>query len=233
MNSPHFLLRSEASQPDQEAAGGSWRFVLHAAGGERFEAEDNEPLAQGERLELLAAVRGLESLDQPSRVILSTSSRFVYQGIVQGLEQWRANDWQWERFSELVPIKHRDLWQRMAQALAIHTVECRLRGRLLTRGCPEEVPAAVTPATEQTETPEVTPAPIPSRRAGPRRRWRLDSAHSGQSRSTSSVRAEWETPGYDTPAAAQESAGPLAAACDSVKELWHSLWGPARVELVS
>ena len=76
---PHFLLFSTAEQENKQ---GQWKFVLQAADGSAtLEAEDSEPEIHGERLELLAVVRGLEALDQPSHVTLMTSSRYVNRGI--------------------------------------------------------------------------------------------------------------------------------------------------------
>src|SRR5258708_6895402 len=114
---PHFLLFSESrlkrkdveetQQDDGEPIVGHWRFVLEALdGSEKFEADDEEPLAQGERLELLAVVRGLEALDQPSRVTLVTPSRYVSRGLRFGLEQWRESGWLWERFGRMAPVKN-------------------------------------------------------------------------------------------------------------------------------
>ena len=42
-----------------------------------------------------------------------------------GLPEWRANDWQWEHFGEMVPVKNRDLWQRVDRALGYHELKCR------------------------------------------------------------------------------------------------------------
>jgi hypothetical protein len=67
----------------------------------------------------------LEALDQPSRVTVVTPSRYVRQGLQRGLAEWRERDWCWERFGELVPVKHLDLWRRVDQALKFHQVECR------------------------------------------------------------------------------------------------------------
>ena len=125
---PHFFLFSEANEPAALPAqqSGQWRFVLESLDGEtKVEAHDAEPAASGERLELLAIVRGLEALDQPSRVTLVTSSRYVSRGMRFGLEQWRESDWEWERYGQMTPVKHRDLWQRIDQAMKIHNVECR------------------------------------------------------------------------------------------------------------
>src|SRR5207244_1402805 len=105
---PHFLLYAEAAplseSPRSSAADplacpsglcevGRWRFVLRRPGGETsLEAADEEPEATPQRLELLAVVRGLEALSQPSRVTLLTGSRYLRRGIDFGLSQWREND---------------------------------------------------------------------------------------------------------------------------------------------
>ncbi len=51
-----------------------WSFTLHdVAANETFSVSDDEPYANGERLELLAVVRGLEALEEPTRVTLLTA----------------------------------------------------------------------------------------------------------------------------------------------------------------
>jgi hypothetical protein len=42
-----------------------------------------------------------------------------------GLVQWRENDWMWERFGKMTPVKDGDLWRRIDQAMRFHQVECR------------------------------------------------------------------------------------------------------------
>ncbi len=127
--SPHYVLFSEVvsgrTQGDRAAPTG-WRFVLTSVDGrQRLVASDVEADASRERLELLAVVRGLEALDQPSRVTLVTGSRYVQSGLSQGLVQWREQDWQWERFGQFVPVANRDLWRRVDRALEFHKVDCR------------------------------------------------------------------------------------------------------------
>ncbi len=149
-SSPHYLLFSESrSQTGSlaEARRGRWRFVLEALdGSERFEASDEEPEEFGQRLELLAVVRGLEALDQPSRVTLVTASSYVSRGIRHGLAQWRENDWMWERFGKMTPVKDRDLWKRIDHALRFHQVECRT-WRYDDREAAEPAPAETPPPT--------------------------------------------------------------------------------------
>ncbi len=124
---PHYLLLTESrSFDDNTEACGLWRFSLRRLdGSESLDVSDTEPGVLGERLQLLAVIRGLEAIGQPSRVTLVTSSPYVTRGIRRGLDAWREMHWTWERFGELHPIKHVDLWRRLDHALQFHSVRCR------------------------------------------------------------------------------------------------------------
>lgn len=130
---PHYLLMSEArggadlaGVPNTGDTSGQWRFVLESADGQTvLEVDESEGESDQERLDLIAVVRGLESLDQPSHVTLVTSSAYVNHGFRYGLEEWRENDWQWERFGEMTSIRNADLWRRVDRALRFHRVDCR------------------------------------------------------------------------------------------------------------
>src|SRR4051795_7001011 len=121
--SDHFLLYTEATRSEGSVA--HWKFTLQSVGGkEQLAADDTELNSRASRLELLAVARGLEAIDRPARVPLVTASRYVSRGIRRQLSQWREDNWQWERFGELVPIRDKDLWQRVDHALQFHQVEC-------------------------------------------------------------------------------------------------------------
>jgi ribonuclease HI len=120
-----YLLFTEASI--QNDGSGQWRFMLEQIGSsERFAASDVESWRRLERLELLAVVRGLEALDAPARVTLVTRSRYVSRGLRCGLDEWRSNDWHWERFGEWTLVRDADLWQRVDVTLQYHLLQCRL-----------------------------------------------------------------------------------------------------------
>jgi ribonuclease HI len=105
---------------------GHWRFLLRQIDGPEFlEVSDREPGLLGERLQLFATIRGLEAIGQPARVTLVTSSQYVTRGIRRDLNVWREMNWTWERFGELHPIKHQDLWRRLDHAMQYHHVQCR------------------------------------------------------------------------------------------------------------
>jgi ribonuclease HI len=137
---PHFLLFCDGNYPSNEqstaAAAGAknsvasnsrWRFVLEDIhSGTKFEANDREVGAAPDRTALVAVLRGLEALEQPSRVTLVTTSRYVFRGLQYGLTEWRENDYSWEHFGSVQPIRNADLWKRIDRTLAFHQVQCRL-----------------------------------------------------------------------------------------------------------
>jgi ribonuclease HI len=137
ISAPHFLLKADC---DRLRRPGTWHFALQTADGSpQVEVEDAEPTISGERLELLTVIRGLEAIDRPAHVTLLTSSSYVRRGIKYGLEEWRANNWQWERHGHMVPIKNGDLWRRLDRALHVHRVQCQV---LRFDGSHETKPAA-------------------------------------------------------------------------------------------
>jgi len=182
VSAPHYLLFSESHTPRTTAAGGvrhghspgRWRFVLETVDGDiRFEAADEESESEEGRLALLAVVRGLEALEQPSRVTVVTPSRYVSRGFLFGLGEWRDNGWRWERFGEMTPIKNRDLWQRIDRAMQYHQVECRV-WRFDVPDTPEPAPepaASVATAAAAATSPAAAPPrcmPAPKHRSKPR-----------------------------------------------------------------
>ena len=86
---PHFLLHSRTNRTDQS---GHWSFSLRSPESpDSLTIEDAEPETHGERLELLAVVRGLEAVPQPSRVTLVTPSSYVNRVLSGGLDEWLSS----------------------------------------------------------------------------------------------------------------------------------------------
>jgi ribonuclease HI len=138
---PHYFLHLDA---DRNEDSGQWGFSIRGEDGTpRFEANDREPEVRGDRLGLLAVVRGLEALDEPARVTLVGCTRYVQQGMACGLPEWRENGWRWEWFGQMVPVKNGDLWQRLDRALRFHRVDCQRRRFDAAHGPAGPAPAAV------------------------------------------------------------------------------------------
>lgn len=72
------------------------------------------------RMELMAAIQGLEALKRPAKVCLTTDSQYVKNGINQWIKNWKKNGW---KTAAKKPVKNVDLWQRLDDALKQHDVE--------------------------------------------------------------------------------------------------------------
>lgn len=81
-----------------------------------------ESLTTNNRMELLAAIRGLEALKEPCSVVLTTDSQYVRKGITEWLTGWKRNGW---RTASKAPVKNADLWQVLDQLNQRHQVDWR------------------------------------------------------------------------------------------------------------
>ncbi|MEK9723400.1 MAG: ribonuclease HI [Rhodospirillaceae bacterium] len=100
---------------------GGWG-VLMRWRGEVKELSGGEAATTNNRMELMAAIRGLEALKRPGRVVLTTDSTYVREGITKWIVNWKKNGW---RTAAKDPVKNADLWQRLDAARAGHEIDWR------------------------------------------------------------------------------------------------------------
>jgi len=100
---------------------GGWGTLLRWRGEER-ELSGGEPETTNNRMELMAAIQGLEALKRPTRVVLTTDSTYVRDGITKWIQGWKRNGW---KTAAKKPVKNVDLWQRLDAALVGHDVDWR------------------------------------------------------------------------------------------------------------
>jgi len=73
------------------------------------------------RMELTAAIEALKCLNRPSKVELTTDSKYVADAINQNwLKSWRRNNW---LKSDKKPVLNRDLWEEFAALIDEHEVK--------------------------------------------------------------------------------------------------------------
>ncbi len=114
---------------------GTWSFTLETAEGESVFSADDVDFGDLNRLTLLAAVRGLESIDGPSSVMLLSNNRYLIRSLAESLPRWRENQFVWEHFGRRIDVQHADLWRRIDRALQIHRVQaCLISSRLVSGG---------------------------------------------------------------------------------------------------
>lgn len=98
---------------------GGWGALLRYGDREK-ELYGAEPHTTNNRMELTAAIEGLSALKEPCKVILTTDSQYVRQGITQWMSGWKAKNW---RTAGKKPVKNIDLWQRLDTETQRHDIE--------------------------------------------------------------------------------------------------------------
>jgi ribonuclease HI len=98
---------------------GGWGALLRYGENER-ELSGGEAQTTNNRMELMAAIRALESLTRPVKARLHTDSQYVRDGITSWLPRWKARGW---KTADKKPVKNVDLWQRLAAAAAQHDID--------------------------------------------------------------------------------------------------------------
>ena len=98
---------------------GGWGVVMRWRGHEK-ELCGGESETTNNRMELMAAIRGIEAVTRPARLRLVTDSTYVKDGITKWIHGWKRNGW---KTAAKKPVKNEDLWRRLDAALASHDVE--------------------------------------------------------------------------------------------------------------
>ncbi len=103
---------------------GGWGAVLEYQG-RRKELSGGERNTTNNRMELMAAIKALESLKRPCKVIMYTDSEYLQKGVSQWMPSWRRRGWK-RKGGE---IKNLDLWRELDRLGEIHDIDWRwLRG---------------------------------------------------------------------------------------------------------
>ena len=98
---------------------GGWGAILRAGKHEK-EIYGAEAQTTNNRMELMAAIRALETLKHACAVSLTTDSEYLRKGITEWLPDWKRRGW---KTAAKKPVKNVDLWQRLEQAALPHQIE--------------------------------------------------------------------------------------------------------------
>lgn len=99
---------------------GGWGVViLLPQSKKQISGSENETTNQ--RMELMAVIKALEVLNEPTNVKIHTDSAYVMNAFEQNwFDNWQKNGWKNSRGK---PVANRDLWQRLLDLVSQHEVE--------------------------------------------------------------------------------------------------------------
>jgi ribonuclease HI len=97
---------------------GGYAAVVRCDNHER-EIKGAEPKTTNNRMELRAAIAGLETLKEKCLVRIVTDSQYLKKGMTEWIQGWITNGW---RTAARKPVSNRDLWERLQQLCSKHVV---------------------------------------------------------------------------------------------------------------
>ncbi len=97
---------------------GGWGVLLRYNGTEKH-LYGAEAHTTNNRMELLAAIRGLEAVSETCQIDLTSDSQYVRKGITEWLQGWKAKGW---KTAAKKPVKNKDLWQLLDEQAQRHQV---------------------------------------------------------------------------------------------------------------
>jgi ribonuclease HI len=112
------ILYTDGACTNNPGPGGYGTVIIN--GGTRVELSGGYRMTTNNRMELTAIIKGLASLETPSRVTVYSDSKYVVDAVTKGwAKKWRSRDW----FKyDGKPAKNPDLWARLLDLLDIHDV---------------------------------------------------------------------------------------------------------------
>lgn len=94
--------------------------VVLLYGDKRKELSCGFRLTTNNRMEVLAAIKGLEALKEPCKVNLYSDSKYLVDAIEKGwVAKWKKNNWMRNKSDRAVNV---DLWERLLVQLDKHEV---------------------------------------------------------------------------------------------------------------
>ena len=98
---------------------GGWGVLLKIGKHQKI-LKGNAKDTTNNRMELTAAIEGLNALTKSCQVLLTTDSKYVQDGICKWMDNWKKNNW---KTAAKKPVKNQDLWLQLDKAVQQHTVE--------------------------------------------------------------------------------------------------------------
>ncbi|MGD1715343.1 ribonuclease HI [Hydrocoleum sp. CS-953] len=119
-NKPEITIYTDGACSGNPGPGG-YGIVLLSAGKQRQEFSRGYKLTTNNRMELMAAIVGLEKLEFPSIVTLYTDSKYIVDAVTKGwAKRWRANGWKRNKKDKAM---NPDLWGKLLDLCDKHEVE--------------------------------------------------------------------------------------------------------------
>ncbi len=113
------IIYTDGACTGNPGAGGYGAVIIE--GEQRQEISGGFRLTTNNRMEMMAAIVALQTLETKSKVILHSDSKYIVDAVTQGwAKRWQANNWKRNKKEK---AKNPDLWQDLLDLCDRHQVD--------------------------------------------------------------------------------------------------------------
>ena len=94
---------------------GAWGAYWKGSDGKDVEICGFEAGTTNQRMEMMAAIAALETIEERGLILVLTDSKYVINGITRWIVGWKRNGWKTKKRE---PVKNKDLWKRLDAAVS-------------------------------------------------------------------------------------------------------------------
>ena len=99
---------------NEDTKAGGWATIVVGADGQARSLTGSELDTTACRLEVIATVKALRTLQEPTLVHLVTDSEYLFRGVTEWLPNWMLRNFK--------NIQHRDVWEQAGELIGKHTI---------------------------------------------------------------------------------------------------------------
>ena len=118
MDLPEVTIYTDGACSGNPGPGGWGVYMIYKDHKKKFHGHDLN--TTNNRMEMMAAIKGIEALAKKCRVQIFTDSTYVQKGITEWIYNWIKNNW---HGSDKKLVKNADLWQNLYDLVQKHEIQ--------------------------------------------------------------------------------------------------------------
>ena len=99
---------------------GGWGYIVIDSEGLEDRQYGHEKYTTNNRMEMMAVIKALMTLELSSDIKLHTDSQYVIKGITEWVKGWKARGW---KTASKAPVKNVDLWMLIDELNQMHKIQ--------------------------------------------------------------------------------------------------------------
>ena len=99
---------------------GGWGVVIIVPGDKPVLLNGGLNHTTNNQMELTAVIEGLRYFKESKKILITTDSKYVMNGIESWIKNWKKNGW---KTASKKPVKNKDLWEKLDKEITRHAIE--------------------------------------------------------------------------------------------------------------